>query len=320
MKEHLTMDTLLAYLEDAENTDFADVRLHIATCRDCRVNIQKLTQLQNSVRNTGPSQNLLKEVSPQLANALDQQAIERYIDGELDTTQSESITQLLETEPNALKAALYYASHSAASRHLIAETDHPAATTSVASPQPTVKITASSHFNGFIDQLKKLIDFRPPVWISVPATAAVVLIMTIAVLPNRFASTSDFTVAAYQDKPVINYLGSEQLPGIGFFNKAHRSTASFGPMEIRYNNNQDLSLHWPQVPKAAQYHLTLYLISEGQKINVHEMDLTANLATISDFKAEAGKRYEWTLNGETTDAKSFYATGGFVINRTINTQ
>ena len=91
-------------------------------------------------------------------------------------------------------------------------------------------------------------------------------------------------------------------------------------MEIRYNNSQDLSLRWPQVPNAEQYHLALYLISEGQKITVHEMDLAANHATIADFKAEAGKRYEWTLNGETSDAKSFYTTGGFVINRAINTR
>jgi hypothetical protein len=47
---------------------------------------------------------------------------------------------------------------------------------------------------------------------------------------------------------------------------------------------------------------------------VQEKDLTENQTTLADFKAEAGKRYEWTLNGETSDARSFYATGGFVIN------
>jgi hypothetical protein len=309
------MDTLLAYLEDADNADFADVRLHIATCRDCRASIRKLTRLQESIRNTGPAQNRLTEISSQLASALDRQAIERYVDGELDETQRESVTQLLETEPNALKAALHYASHSAASRHLLAETEHLAVDTAVASQQTTTaKRTIAGQSSGLMEQLKKFIDFKPPVWISVPATAVVVFIMTMTLLSDWTASTPGFTVAAYQDKPVIHYQGADQLPGIGFFNKAHRSTASFGPMEIRYNNNQDLSLHWPQVPKAAQYHLALYLISEGRKITVHEMDLTANQTTLADFKAEAGKRYEWTLNGETTDAKSFYATGGFVIN------
>jgi hypothetical protein len=320
MKQHPTMDTLLAYLDDAENSDFAEVRLHIATCRDCRASIDNLTRLQQSVRDSGPFQHRLAEVSAQLASALDQQAIERYVDGELDATQRESIAQLLNSEPNALKAALHYASHSTASYHLREETQHPAAATSVASPQTTTaKRTATSASNGLIEQLKKFMDFRPPVWISVPATAAVVFIMTIAVLPDWSASTPHFTVAAYQDKPVIHYQGEDQLPGIGFFNKAHRSTVAFGPMEIRYNDNLDLSLHWPQVPKAAHYHLALYLISEGQKITVQEKDLTENQTTLVDFKAEAGKRYEWTLNGKTSDAQSFYATGGFVINAAINT-
>jgi hypothetical protein len=79
-----------------------------------------------------------------------------------------------------------------------------------------------------------------------------------------------------------------------------------------------LALHWPAVPNATSYHLALYLIGEGQKITVQEMDITTNQATITAFKAQSGKRYEWTLNGETGDARSFYTSGGFVINKTDN--
>ena len=86
-------------------------------------------------------------------------------------------------------------------------------------------------------------------------------------------------------------------------------------MEIHYNDKQTLSLQWPQVPNATTYHLTLYLIAEGQKITVNEMDLRASQAAITDFKPTAGKRYEWALNGETKDGKSFYTNGGFVIKR-----
>lgn len=311
MKQHPTMDTLLDYLEDAENVKFTDMRLHIATCVVCRNQLQRLSSLQQSIKHSGPLQNRLAETSSQLTSALDQHSIERYIDGELDDAQSASIQQLLDSDPGALKAALHYASHSAASDHLRKGTESPA---NMAGSDAQIKIDSPS--NGFIEQLKKFFDFRPPVWISVPATAAVVLVMMLAIMPDWKSSPSQgFTVAAYQDKAVIHYQGDNQLPGIGFFNKAHRSTEAFGPMIIRYTDHQDLLLRWPQVPNAQQYHLALYLISEGQKITVHEMDLKANQTTIADFKADAGKRYEWTLNGKTSDAKSFYATGGFVINK-----
>jgi anti-sigma factor RsiW len=306
------MDTLLTYLEDADNASFADVRLHIASCQDCRAKLHRLNKMQDCLRKTGPYQNRLAAASPQLANALDQQAIERYIDGELQAPESAPIKQLLDTDPSALKAALHYASHSAASGHLLAETEQ-----TIAAPSTTTAAVTKpvSNANALMEQLKKLFYFRTPIWISVPATAAVVFVMTLAVMPSWIASSSQgITVASYQDKAVIHYQGTNQLPGIGFFSKAHRSTESFGAMEIRYDDKHALSLHWPQVPNATTYHLALYLISEGQKITVQELDLEANQGTIANFKPETGKRYEWTLNGETTDAKSFYTTGGFVIN------
>ena len=307
MKQHPTMDTLLAYLEDAEHADFADVRLHLATCRDCRAEVQRLTNLHQCLQSTGPYQHRLAGVSPQLASALEQHTIERYVDGELDAHHSASVTQLLATDSGALKAALHYASHSAASSQLRGE--HGAV-------QHRSHDAPVDNRNAFIHRLKQFFDFRPPLWISVPATAAVVLGITVALMPAWKAGSTQqgYTVASYQDKPLINYQGANQPPGIGFFNKAHRSTEPFGPMEIRFDNRRQISLHWPAVPKATTYHLAVYLISEGQKITVRETDVGANQASIPNFDAVAGKRYEWTLNGDTSDARSFYATGGFVIN------
>ena len=302
---HPEKDTLLAYLEAAENPEFAAVRLHIASCGDCRAMLQRLNNLQNTLQTTGLQLNRFEPASDQLISALEQQSIERYIDGDLPEAESDSIKKMLASEPSALKAALHYASHSAGNSHLTAaKTDVPAGS---AAPL--------DHGVSFLAQLKKLLDFRPPVWISVPATAAVVFMMTLAVIPDGLhSSTHDFTVAGYQDKPVIHFQSADQLPGIGFFNKARRSTESFGPVDIQYNAQQTLALNWPAVPNATGYHLAVYLIGEGGKITVQEMDLASNQATIVDFNAQSGKRYEWTLNGETRDARSFYTSGGFVIN------
>jgi hypothetical protein len=311
---HPTRDILLAYLEDAEQAQFADVRLHIATCSDCRGTLQQLNNLQHTLKTTGPYQNRLETISPQLASALQRQTIERYVDGDLSPPENAAAKQLLQDEPAALKAALHYASHSAANSHL--STAHLTNTNSTVTEPATTRTRSGI---SLLEQLKKLLEFKPPVWISVPATAAAVFAITLAVMPQWTDSTSaQFTVAAYQDKPVIHFQAADQLPGIGFFNKARRSTENFGPMEIQYNDHQELALHWPAVPNATSYHLALYLIGEGQKITVQEMDITTNQATITAFKAQSGKRYEWTLNGETGDARSFYTSGGFVINKTDN--
>ncbi|MCG6969797.1 MAG: hypothetical protein PVF34_08620 [Gammaproteobacteria bacterium] len=310
---HPTKDTLLAYLEAADQADFAAVRLHIASCGDCRVALQRLNNLQHTLQTTGPYQNRLQAVSAQLTSALEQQSIERYVDGELHGMEAVSVKQMLNADPTALKAALHYACQNTAchnTAHSAGNAQRNAAAADARKPAPASR----SRNHPFIEQLKRLLDFRPPVWISVPATAAAVIMMTLAIMPGGMHSAAPgFTVAGYQDKPVIHFQGADQLPGIGFFNKARRSTETFGPVDIQYNGEQTLALRWPAVPNATHYHLAVYLISEGRKITVQEMDLAANQATIANFNAQTGKRYEWTLNGETGDARSFYTSGGFVI-------
>jgi hypothetical protein len=306
---HPQRDTLLAYLEAAEKPEFAAVRLHIASCGDCRAMLQRLANLQHTLQTTGLQHNRFEPASDQLISALEQQTIERYVDGDLHGIDSAAVKQMLSSDPGALKAALHYASHNTGQSAGNAQRN--AASIDAPKPAPMLR----SHNHPFIKQLKKLLDFKPPVWISVPATAAVVFLVTLAVVPQGMNPASpDFTVAGYQDKPVIHFQGADQLPGIGFFNKARRSTESFGPVDIQYDAQQTLVLNWPAVPNATNYHLAVYLISEGGKITVQEMDLASNHATIADFNAQSGKRYEWTLNGETRDARSFYTSGGFVIN------
>ncbi len=297
----------MAYLEDVEHSDYANVRLHIATCGQCRTTLQRLTDLQHNLRRSGPYHNRLAGSSDELIDTLRRQTIERYVDGELPKAEAEPIKQLLQSDPMALKAALHYASHCATDGHLRSAQSLERAPDSANTPavQPTLARLKQL--------LQQWLDLRPPVWISVPATVAAVLLVTLMVMPH-WKSAQDYTVAAYQDKAVIHFQGANQLPGIGFFNKAMRSTQAFGPMEIRYNDSKRLSLRWPTVTNATSYHLTVFLISEGQKITVQELNTNESEAVLAEFRAEPGKRYEWTLNGETTDDKSFYTSGGFVIN------
>jgi len=316
------MDTLLAYLEAPEQSDFRDLRLHLVACSDCRGNIKKLRAVQNTLQQTGLLQSRIQAPSAQLAQALKLQTIERYIDGELQEPQARHVEALLKSDSDALKVALHYASHSQRSESEAPQTATPASISSAA--------TRAGNTISLLDRIRKFLDFKPPVWISVPATAAIVLTLTTAILLTWQASPAKhLAIATYQDKAVIHFQGASQLPGIGFFSKAHSSTQAFGPMKISYDKSQTLSLQWPPVAEAAVYHLALYLIADGQKITVKEMDVTVPHASITDFEPIAGKRYEWALNGETKlreskvgetrgsktgDSQTFYTSGGFVIN------
>lgn len=309
MKQHPTMDTLLEYLEQPEARDFADLRLHIATCGQCRGNIQRLTELKHHIHTYGP----MATVNAPTENNLAAQEIEQYVDGQLPDEHAAQIKAQLQSDPGALKAALHYASHSVAMEKTVL---NPPAIKETAEQASRPSFFAPGVFKkGFLKQLAGLFDLRPPVWISVPATAAIVFALSIVTVPNWMASSShDINIAAYQDKAVIHFQETKQLPGIGFFNKAHRSSKSFDAMKVRLSKNSVLEMRWTPVENAKSYQLALHVVNEGQKISVKELSLSDNRATITDFIPKYGKRYEWTLNGETTDAKSFYTTGGFVIN------
>ena len=306
--QHPTMDTLAAYLEAPEQADFKELRLHIAACGECRGNIVKLHTVQNTLQQSGWLHSRIDSPSAQLAEALQQQSIERFIDGELQGAQAAHIRALLQTDAYALKAALHYASHRSDSLP-------PQSAPIPKTVTNTSVSTRTGRLSTLFDGIKKLLDFRPPVWISVPATAAVVVALATAIFPSGPMSPAPhMAIATYQDKAVIHFQGANPLPGIGFFSRAHSSTQAFGPMTIHYDKSQTLSLHWPQVADAATYHLALYLIRDGQKITVKALDTTTPQALITDFKPTESKRYEWTLNGETKDAGTFYTSGGFVIN------
>lgn len=310
------MDTLIDYIEKPDAAEFIDLRSHLASCKQCRHKVSNLSSLNENIHQYGSSLRFNK--SNELNAALQAQQIEQYVDNELSDAERINIKDLMQREPQALKAALHYASHSSAMQnagigtigsHLTpGSSTHHSSDTSGNSKDPSVIKT-------FLNQLGGIFAARPPVWISASATAGVFFALLMFLQPQGNLPTQEMSVATYQDQSVIHFQPTGQPRGIGFFSKALRVTKPFTNIRIQLSKSDKLELKWPKIDKAKAYQLSIKLVGNKETVTVVDQTTEGNQAIIDNFKPQLGKRYEWTLNGETSDAKTFFTSGGFVFNK-----
>ncbi len=245
--------------------------------------------------------------SPALSDA-EQQQIMDYVDGAGDAQSRAAAAALIQNNPAAQKAALHYASHRAAmSQDVPPQID--------AATQPS-----SSGFSlaQLAHKLLGWLDNRVPLWAALPATAlaAYAVVASLPLLDNH--APHNLQVASYQDNPVLQFRAPGQLPGIGFFSQADNTTAPYTNIRITAvqddaTGNSAVQIQWPPIADAVTYSLRLQLFDKGMKKPVGEQRTSANHARFELGKLETGKRYEWVLTGNTRDNKTFYTTGGFVL-------
>jgi hypothetical protein len=157
-----------------------------------------------------------------------------------------------------------------------------------------------------------LFTARAPMWVSAAATAVVVVALLALFQPQPPATS--LSVATYQDQNVIHFQPKDQPGGLGFFNKARRVTKPFKDIHIQISDDGVLVLEWPAVDRAEHYQVNIKLIDNKQAVTVADRTMQTNHLRLENFSAQHGKRYEWTLSGETADAKTFFTSGGFVVN------
>lgn len=294
-QEHISIDSLGAYLDAPNADEFTDLRLHLISCRECRDQARLISQLR-------------AENSPVFSQAgtseEDELRIADYVDGQGTAKQGEEIARRLETDKQALKSALHYATQSAAMQRELGVTPE--------SAQRQVKPQHPS--GGLLSHISQYFHWRTPLWISTPVTAALTLLLVVLVYPFQPSlSPTGFSVASYQDNAVLSFRSlSEPQPGIGFFSSATSHSRPFAPMTISLNQQQ-LQMQWPAVENAEGYQLKLFIIKGGQRNKLSETSGATASATIEGFMAEAGSRYEWTLSGQTRDGFLFSTDGGFVF-------
>lgn len=309
---HPDTEQLTAYLTNPQSGEFMDLRLHLARCVDCRAEVSVLAELKEN-----PLPGLAEaglDSDDAFHNATQEQLIEKYVDGVLDGEERQEVETLLQTDPRAIKAALHYASHSAGMKRALYDSPD-GVIPDQSKLRPDNKTSARP---SLLNAINNWLQLRAPVWLAVPATAVVVALFSITMTPLLTSTTSQFTVASYQDNPVIRFEQKNRQPGIGFFANAGKTEQAYATIKTRLFDGNMLDLSWPVVAKAVSYKIQLQLIKNGQRTNVGELTTKLAQASFKRVPDDTGHRYEWVLSGNTTDGKTFTTHGGFVIHSANN--
>ncbi len=284
--KHPEPEDLNDYLQQPQAEKFSALRLHLAGCVDCRNQLEVISSLQQHY-------SVIKNDSIDDAEYLQ---IGDFFDNGNDVA-----LQKIKNNPAALKAALHYASHSAAmSDHIKPEV------------QPKKKISAVKRIKTF---LTDLFEYQSPVWISSAASIAFVLgVIILLPLTDKIGDVySSKSIVQYQDNPQIHFRSQDALPGIGFFSKAEEKTLPFSDMRVKYFQPNVIQFSWPKVKNAKYYKLRLQVIAQGKKNTLDEISTELNKVEIKLNAASINHRYVWTLSGLTHNGKTFLTSGGFVI-------
>ena len=297
MSQHPQLDEIKNYLNNTAAVQFSGLRLHLAQCAECRHLADSVQSLQ------GISQ---LQINDSLSEQQHQQIID-YVDGVLNDSAAQKIKILLEENPDAMKAVLHYASHKSASQKVLMDAaDAPA--------QKKSNLNAFKYTTNIFNQIKILLTFQTPVWLSVPVAAALFALLSVNLFNRPDDEQVNFTLASYQDNPVIQFRSKVSLPGIGFFSKTDQLIKTYDGLQVSISDDGRFTLRWPPVAEAATYTLRLQMFEKGNKVELANITTQETYAVIVPELASIYHRYEWKLSGETNDQRDFIAKGGFVIN------
>lgn len=320
MQNHIHYDTLNLFARTAALADYADatstgmssssyqeVLDHLANCEECRNQVSMISALQDRWPDISQQSALSDE---------ENQLICDYIDGSLQPEEAQAVKQLIDTRPDAMKAALHYQSHSDQMQATLTRNDD-----APERVQP-VTIDSDSMPSSFRHSISQLFRFRSPMIYTMALTASIfAAIMVVLQLPVM--QQDRVMIASYQDNPTIQFTDQNKLPGIGFFSQSASDSQPFEDITIELIAENMIKISWPEVAGATLYKLRIQVFNQGKKTILKENSTQANHTT---FQLEPGtlntadksghnKRYEWVLYGNTRDDRVFYASGGFVISR-----
>lgn len=285
--EHPEDQLILNYVKAPGADGFNELRLHLADCRYCR----RRTELTALLREQG--------------HWLESEAVEpdariaELIAGNLSTEQVAELQQDLKQDPDSLRAALHYASHARAMDELKQARQN---RVSVWTLIPTL--------------LQQCFSFKAPIWKTVPAVAVLLVLATLIVdqiVPQDNNGVG--RVIVFSDNQVIQFVGHESQPGIGFFNQPTANTEPFTGMSVEVIGHNRLRLIWPEVETVQAYKLKLQVFRDGETQVLARRTLATTSVDLEIAEPLTQHRYEWIVSGDTSDNRSFQASGGFVIAR-----
>lgn len=290
---------LAGYAESPDSDEFREVRRHLTSCSACRKTVVTVQAAVRAMR-TFPS----IEIEPPSGDHPDEMTLADYVDKRLAPSRHEEIARHVEECGFCTKAALHYATHSAA-------TQRDQTPIVDVAPQRLPEVTREKlPANG---RKRGVLSWRMPVWIGVPATAAATAVLVLIGLQARDRQP---VIVAFQDNPVVVFSPAEGAPpGIGFFGSAREQTKPFGGLTVRRDGDRHLVVKWAAVEGAVDYSLQLSLGDSGNGGLIGRATTTgateARVAVVREL--QPGRRYEWALSGHTQDNGIFVARGSFVL-------
>lgn len=291
--KHLSDNELVEYLKAPQQARFEQMRLHLATCSDCRGLCELTTQLRqhSHLLNSGGSE--------------EHDDISDLMHGRLSTQQAAELKRCIKQEPATLKAALHYASH-----HIAMQNQSRAEGTSDRSVSGPALL---SRLSGIF---KHWMLIETPIWKMAPVAAVFVMVISLFMIQNKDQNLFESgLVVSYQDNPLIQFVAQESQPGIGFFSDVKKHSKPFGNMEIQLKDNHAIQFTWKAVDDAQDYRLKLQVFRNGEMVVIGQVSSSESKALLRLADPLSPNRHEWVLSGNTTDGRAFQTSGGFVIKR-----
>ena len=315
MTQHIDNDTLDSFIRTSLYTDgFMDsaqyhaVLDHLATCSECRDQASVITSLHQDSQNINQTSSL---------DDSQQQLICDYLDGHLTASEQQQAKDLIDNQPDAMRAALHYQQH-------IEEMNLP-----VSEQSETVEAAVKTESGSPLSWLARLFNFESPMIYTMGVTAAL-FVAVISMFQLIESEQKQTMIASYQDNPTLQFTDNNKLPGIGFFTQSTNTSIPFDNIKIELLEKNIIKMSWPEINGAQQYKIRIQVFNHGNKTLLKEQETKSNHTTfqlapmpienqqqLSDN--DSNKRYEWVLYGNTIDDRMFYASGGFVV-ATIETE
>jgi hypothetical protein len=313
-QQHIDDDTLSMFVKTAsrsvqEKTDLGrssndEILDHLAHCQQCRNQASALATLHDEWTNIHQHSALTEDQHRLICD---------YIDGFLSADEADEVKIMIETQPDAMKAALHYQTHRETMKQDLSRKETAAEThqAKVHKQEPVAVYLMSL--------LGQFFSIRSPMVYTMTATAALFVAILLMVRVPELHS-DQVMIATYQDNPTIQFTDNSKLPGVGFFSQSGNSSKPFKDITIELVSENTIRISWPEVAGAELYKMRIQVFNQGKKTVLQEKSTQSRNAT---FQLEHGnpetgeqsinKRYEWVLYGNTRDDRMFYASGGFVI-------
>ena len=292
--EHPESEQLIAYSEQPESVEHQAVGLHLASCGQCRMDLETSTNLRRhagwiSTNLTESSDDIEGEMSDLLNNRLSGQA-------------AAELRERIKQNPAMLREALHYARHHVAMQRNV--------------QVPKVSRTGLSVWDSVKRLIIQSLQFETAVWKLVPVAVVLVAVVTVfGDLQKEGQPLQAAKLVRFDDQPTIQIFAQESQPGIGFFSNTKQTSIPFEGVSVQIKNDQEIVFSWPAIDNAQYYHLKLQVFRNGETVILGRYSGEKPGAIIKLPEPPGQHRYEWVLTGDTINKQSFQTTGGFVVTR-----